>query len=123
VCRIFGRPGEHTMNATAEDFRARRGSAPGPGRLYDRALQWAIDAGESVDELNAFLRTHLEDNPYATLVVAAGLGYFLGRGLPAGVTRMVGTLGSRLAMTVLASELAARFTNSPATPAGGNQQG
>ena len=108
------------MNAAAEAFRARRASAGHPPRLYDRALQWAIDAGDSVDEFDSFVRARFETNPYATLLVAAGAGYILGRGLPAGVTRMATSLGSRLAMTFLANELAARFTNSPVSSADGN---
>jgi hypothetical protein len=44
------------------------------------------------------LRDSLERRPYATLAVAAGLGYVLGGGLPRGLLRAAIGIGGRLAV-------------------------
>lgn len=46
----------------------------------------------------AVLRDRLEQRPYATLAVAAGVGYVLGGGIPSGLVRLVLGIGSRLAV-------------------------
>jgi phage shock protein A len=46
----------------------------------------------------ALLRDRLEQRPYATLAVAAGVGYVLGGGVPSGIVRLLLGIGSRLAV-------------------------
>jgi hypothetical protein len=61
------------------------------------------------------LRERLEKRPYATLAVAAGVGYVLGGGLPTGLMRMLAGVGGRLALeralTHFAAELDPRGPN------------
>ena len=46
----------------------------------------------------ALLRDRLEQRPYATLAVAAGVGYVLGGGVPSGLVRLLLGIGSRFAV-------------------------
>jgi len=45
----------------------------------------------------AVLRDRLERRPYATLALAAGIGYVLGGGLPTSLTRLLLGVGGRIA--------------------------
>lgn len=46
----------------------------------------------------SLVRDRLEQRPYATLAVAAGVGYVLGGGIPSGLVRLLLGIGSRLAV-------------------------
>lgn len=46
----------------------------------------------------SLVRDRLEQRPYATLAVAAGVGYVLGGGIPSGLVRLVLGIGSRMAV-------------------------
>jgi hypothetical protein len=44
------------------------------------------------------VRERLDQQPYATLAVAVGVGYVLGGGVPTGLVRMLATWGGRVAL-------------------------
>jgi hypothetical protein len=46
----------------------------------------------------SLVRDRLEQRPYATLAVVAGVGYVLGGGIPSGILRLLLGIGSRLAV-------------------------
>lgn len=52
------------------------------------------------------LRERLRERPYATLAVAAAVGYVLGGGLPTGLIRLALALSGRAALDHLLSQLA-----------------
>jgi hypothetical protein len=54
----------------------------------------------------SLLRDRLERQPYATLAVAAGVGYVLGGGLPTGLVRVLVGMGGRLAVERVIARLA-----------------
>jgi hypothetical protein len=54
----------------------------------------------------SLLRDRLERRPYATLAVAAGVGYVLGGGLPTGLVRVLIGVGGRLAVDRVIAQLA-----------------
>lgn len=54
----------------------------------------------------ALLRDRLERRPYATLAVAAGVGYVLGGGLPTSLLRVMIGVGGRLAVERALTKLA-----------------
>jgi hypothetical protein len=70
----------------------------------------AIAVRETTDELERFLTEQVEERPYTTLGVAAGVGYVLGGGLRSRVAGVVLGTATRLAMTLAARELAARLS-------------
>ena len=54
----------------------------------------------------SLLRDRLERQPYATLAVAAGVGYVLGGGLPTALVRVLIGVGGRLAVERVIAQLA-----------------
>ena len=54
----------------------------------------------------ALLRERLERRPYATLAVAAGVGYVLGGGVPTALVRALVGIGGRLAVEHAIARLA-----------------
>lgn len=54
----------------------------------------------------SLLRDQLERQPYATLAVAAGVGYVLGGGLPTALVRVLIGVGGRLAAERVIAQLA-----------------
>ena len=65
---------------------------------------------EASDDLERYLTEQVEQRPYTTLGVAAGVGYVLGGGLRARVTAVLLGTATRLAMALAARELAARWS-------------
>ena len=58
----------------------------------------------------ALLRDRLDRQPYATLAVAAGIGYVLGGGLPTALVRVLIGVGGRLAVERVIAQLATPHT-------------
>jgi ElaB/YqjD/DUF883 family membrane-anchored ribosome-binding protein len=79
-------------------------------RIHHDAQALAIAVQEATDELERFLTEQVEERPYTTLGVAAGVGYVLGGGLRSRLTAMVVGSATRLAMALAARELAARVS-------------
>ncbi|MEO8603694.1 MAG: hypothetical protein ABI629_14065 [bacterium] len=60
-----------------------------------------------------YLRQRVDEQPYATVVVAAGLGYVLGGGLPVSLVRIAVGIGSRLAAERVLSGVARTLMDTP----------
>jgi ElaB/YqjD/DUF883 family membrane-anchored ribosome-binding protein len=72
------------------------------------ALAAAVQEADA--DLERYLTAQLEERPYTTLGVAAGVGFVLGGGLRARLTAVLFGAATRLAMAVAARELAARVS-------------
>jgi ElaB/YqjD/DUF883 family membrane-anchored ribosome-binding protein len=79
-------------------------------RIQHDAQALAIAVQEATDELERFLTEQVQERPYTTLGVAAGVGYALGGGFRSRLTAVVVGTATRLAMTLAARELAARLS-------------
>ena len=64
----------------------------------------------AAQELSAFVEAQLQERPYATLGIAAGVGYVLGGGLSLGFGRMLFGTGGRVLATLLVQQLAKAAT-------------
>jgi hypothetical protein len=109
------------MSAQANTNRGGNGSVPGAPSARELIAQGqkvredvAALAGavrEATHGWEALLRDRLERRPYATLAVAAGVGYVLGGGLPTSLLRVMIGIGGRLVFERALTKLAA--TDSP----------
>jgi len=95
------------MDRTEESFTAEAGSrhrasALGPGSSADvrQAIQ---DVASSLEQLfrigSAYVGRRAEENPYAVLGIAAGLGFVLGGGLASRLGGKLATFGSRMLLS------------------------
>jgi len=66
---------------------------------------------EVIVDLERSVRTQMQQRPYVTLSAAAGVGYVLGGGLAARLTRTALGIGARLASAIVAQALSARLTS------------
>jgi ElaB/YqjD/DUF883 family membrane-anchored ribosome-binding protein len=77
-----------------------------------RVRQRLGEVGTSVRDLSRdaedLAREWLDVNPYASLAVAAGLGYVLGGGLPHVVIRRAFGIGSRMAVDMMLARVLTR---------------
>jgi ElaB/YqjD/DUF883 family membrane-anchored ribosome-binding protein len=93
-------------DTSAEAARA-RGNALEPG-TRDDLVRATEDAGAAIEELyrvgNAFVGRQAEDNPYAVLGVAAGVGFVLGGGLAWKMAGRLINLAGRIAVTRMVEE-------------------
>lgn len=95
-----GTPG-HDGNGHGLDFDV---LAQRTQRVRDDFADMTDVARQTVQEWEGLLRDRLIRQPYATLAVAAGLGYVLGGGLPRVLTRaMIGAGGHLLLDRLMAS--------------------
>jgi hypothetical protein len=87
-------------------------SQPPPFRRHEELT----DVGASMRDLSRdageVARGWLEPNPYASLVVALGVGYVLGGGLPRVMVRRALGLGSRMAMDMMLARMLTRGQSS-----------
>ena len=65
---------------------------------------------DAADDLERYLTEQVEQRPYTTLGVAAGVGFVLGGGLSSRLTAMLLGTATRLAMALAARELATRLS-------------
>jgi ElaB/YqjD/DUF883 family membrane-anchored ribosome-binding protein len=65
---------------------------------------------EATHELERYLTEQVEERPYTTLGVAAGVGYVLGGGLRSRLTAVLLGAATRFAVALAARELAARLS-------------
>jgi hypothetical protein len=97
------------------------GAAPPSAReLLDEAARLRGDLAalaetsqRAVRGWRRYLRQRVEEQPYATVVVAAGLGYVLGGGLPTSLVRAAIGIGSRLAAERVLSRVARTLMETP----------
>jgi len=60
----------------------------------------------TVRDWRGYVKRRVEDQPYATVFVAAGIGYVLGGGLPTSLVRVALGIGSRLAAERVLAQVA-----------------
>ena len=65
---------------------------------------------DAADDLERYLTERVEERPYTTLGVAAGVGFVLGGGLRARLTAMLFGTATRLAMALAVRALADRLS-------------
>jgi hypothetical protein len=108
----------------AENSHGPNGAPSGTGRqpqdarsLGDHGRQIHHDAHalaaavqDAADDLERYLTEQVEQRPYTTLGVAAGVGYVLGGGLRSRLTAVLLGAATRLAVALAARELAARLS-------------
>jgi len=64
-----------------------------------------IEGAQILDAVVREVLHQVEARPYATLAVAAGVGYVLGAGLPNWASRLMFSVGSRMALAQVTSIL------------------
>ena len=90
----------------------------GTKELQARVEQISTEAralGSTVEttyrDVEATLRTHMDEHPYALLAAAAGVGYVLGGGVPSRLTSLLLGIGTRMMMEYAARDLTTRLAN------------
>ena len=79
-------------------------------QIHHDAHALAAAVQDAADDLERYLTEQVEQRPYITLGVAAGVGYVLGGGLRPRLTALLVGAATRLAMALAARELAARVS-------------
>ena len=79
-------------------------------QIHHDAHALAAAVQEATDDLERYLTEQVEQRPYTTLGVAAGVGYVLGGGLRSRLTAILLGAATRFAMALAARELAARLS-------------
>ncbi len=74
-------------------------------QIADDARELAADVNELVEEATDFLRDQAIRRPYVTLASAFGLGYVIGGGVPPWAMRALFTVGSKVIVSTIISEL------------------
>jgi ElaB/YqjD/DUF883 family membrane-anchored ribosome-binding protein len=69
----------------------------------------AATVQDATEGVQRYLTAQVEQRPFTTLGVAAGVGYVLGGGLSSRLTTVLLGAATRVAMTLAARELAARL--------------
>lgn len=89
----------------------------GPRSLADHGRQihhdvhaLAAAVQDAADDVERYVTEQVEQRPYTTLGVAAGVGFVLGGGLRPRLAAVLFGTATRLAMAVAARELAARLS-------------
>jgi len=76
------------------------------GRVREEFIALTGAALHLANGWQSLLRDRLERQPYATLAVAAGVGYVLGGGLPTAVVRVLIGVGGRLVVERVLAQVA-----------------
>jgi len=91
---------------------SRRAGAPSLSEACAQSRRAARDVtllgaatGRALQSWDALLRERLRRQPYATLAVAAGIGYVLGGGVPPVLVRSALGVGGRIALERLLGQL------------------
>jgi hypothetical protein len=79
-------------------------------QIHHDAHALAAAVQGATDDLERYLTAQVEQRPYTTLGVAAGVGYVLGGGLRSRLTAVLLGAATRFAMALAARELAARLS-------------
>jgi len=74
-------------------------------RLREDAEVLSRHAGTAIDGWRRYLAARLETHPYATVTLAAGVGWILGGGVPRPLLSMAFAVGSRIAADRIVSGL------------------
>jgi hypothetical protein len=102
------RPGEG--NGAARPDPSVRQLVEESGRVREEFIALTGAALHLAEGYKSLLRDQLERQPYATLAVAAGVGYVLGGGLPTALVRVLIGVGGRVAVEHVLGQLATART-------------
>jgi ElaB/YqjD/DUF883 family membrane-anchored ribosome-binding protein len=83
-------------------------------QVYHDAAALAATLRDATDAVERYLTAQVEQRPFSTLGVAAGLGYVLGGGLSSRLTVVLLGAATRVATALVARELGARMVRSGA---------
>jgi hypothetical protein len=104
----------------ADPKRTNGAAAPSARELLDDTARMRSDLTALADHTQRavsgwrrYLRLRLEEQPYATLAVAAGVGCVLGGGLPSPILRVALAVGGRLAAERLIGTVARTLVETP----------
>ena len=96
----------HDGNGATQSDPSVRELVEESGRVREELIALTGAALHLAGGCGSLLRDRLERQPYATLAVAAGVGYVLGGGLPTAVVRVLIGVGGRLAVERVLAQLA-----------------
>ena len=80
-------------------------------QIHHDAEALAAAVRDATDGVQRYLTAQVEQRPFSTLGVAAGVGYVLGGGLSSRLTVVLLGGATRVAMALVARELAARLSS------------
>ena len=108
---------EHSNGAgdASPEQRTARSLGDHGRQIHHDAHALAAAVQDATDDLERYLTEQVQQRPYSTLGVAAGVGYVLGGGLSSRLTAVLLGAATRVAMALAARELGARL--SPAASA------
>lgn len=86
-------------------------------QIQHDAAALAATVHDATGGAQRYLSEQVEQRPYRTLGVAAGIGYILGGGLSSRLTVVLLGAATRLAMALAARELGSRIAQSGSAPA------
>ena len=78
-------------------------------QIHHDAHALAAAVQDATDDLECYLTEQVEERPYTTLGVAAGVGYVLGGGIRSRLTAVLLGAATRLATVLAVRELGARI--------------
>lgn len=90
----------------ADDHAGARDLLEQGQRVREDIAQFGDAARQAVSGWESVLRDRMRSQPYATLAVAAGVGYVLGGGMPPFVLRALLGFGGRVAIDNFIAQLA-----------------
>ena len=102
----FGRPAEPVHDSLGLGDHGRQ--------IHHDAAALGATMRDATNAAKRFLTAQVEQRPFSTLGVAAGVGYLLGRGLSSKLTVVLLGAATRVATALVARELGARMLRSDA---------
>ena len=101
--------GNGATTGTARQSQHPRSLGDHGREIHDDALALAAAAQSATEGVQRYLTEQVEERPYRTLGMAAGIGYVLGGGLSSRLTAVLFAAATRLATALAARELGARL--------------
>jgi hypothetical protein len=95
---------KRTMNG--KEAQTARDLLDETSQLRSELAALAASSQRTVRDWRRYVKQRVEDQPYATVLVAAGFGYVLGGGLPTSLVRVALGIGSRLAAERVLAQVA-----------------
>ena len=102
--------GNGVTGGTEPPLRTPRSIGEHGRQIRHDAETLAAEVRGTTADLERYLSEQVEQRPYTTLGVAAGVGFVLGGGLRSRLTAMLLGAATRFAMALAARELAARLS-------------
>jgi len=104
--------GNGAASGTEPPFQDARSIGDHGRRIHHDAEALVGGVRDATDGVQRYLTTQVEQRPFSTLGVAAGVGYVLGGGLSARLTVFLLGAATRVATALVARELGSRILQS-----------